>query len=53
MRRIVAAGSPSRAARNCKVTVRTIRNRRDTAAWKIRRALGPEWGDWTDPLVAA
>ena len=53
MRRIVAAGSPSRAARNCKVTVRTIRNRRDTAAWKIRRALGPEWADWTDPLVAA
>jgi hypothetical protein len=53
IRRIVVAGSPSEAARNCKVTVRTIRNRRDTASWKIRRALGPEWADWTDPLVAA
>lgn len=53
MRRIVAAGSPSQAARNCKVTARTIRNRRDAAAWKIRRALGPDWADWTDPLVAA
>ena len=53
MRRIVVAGSPTEAARNCKVTVRTIRNRRDAASWKIRRALGPEWADWTDPLVAA
>jgi hypothetical protein len=53
MRCIVAAGSPSKAAHNCKVTVRTIRNRRDAASWKIRRALGPEWADWTDPLVAA
>ena len=53
MRSIVVAGSPSKAARTCKVTVRTIRNRRDTASWKIRQALGPEWADWTDPLVAA
>lgn len=52
MRSIVAAGSPTRAARSCKVTVRTIRNRRDAASWKIRQALGPEWADWTDPLVA-
>ena len=53
IRRIAAAGSPSTAARQCEVTVRTIRNRRDAASWKIRRALGPEWEDWTDPLVAA
>ncbi len=53
IRRIVVAGSPSQAARNCNVTVRTIRNRRDAASWKIRRALGPDWADWTDPLVAA
>ncbi len=53
MRRIVVAGSPSQAARQCKVTVRTIRNRRDAATWKIRRALGPDWADWTDPVVAA
>lgn len=53
MRRIVVAGSPSQAARNCNVTVRTIRNRRDAASWKIRRALGIEWADWRDPLVAA
>lgn len=53
MRRIAVAGSPSGAARSCKVTVRTIRNRRDTASWKIRQALGPDWADWTDPLVAA
>lgn len=53
MRRIVVAGSPSQAARDCDVTVRTIRNRRDAASWKIRRALGREWADWTDPLVAA
>lgn len=53
IRRIVVAGSPSQAARECKVTVRTIRNRRDAASWKIRRALGPEWADWSDPLVAA
>ncbi len=53
MRRIAVAGSPSGAARSCKVTVRTIRNRRDAASWRIRQALGPEWADWTDPLVAA
>jgi len=53
MRHIVVAGSPSKAARQCKVSVRTIRNRRDTAAYKIRRALGPEWADWADPIVAA
>lgn len=53
IRRILVAGSPSRAARHCKVTVRTIRNRRDAATWKIRQALGPDWADWTDPLVAA
>lgn len=53
MRRIVVTGSPSGAARSCKVTVRTIRNRRDAACRRIRQALGPEWADWTDPLVAA
>ncbi len=53
MRRLVVAGSPSQAARQCKVTVRTIRNRRDAATWRIRRALGPDWADWADPLVAA
>ena len=53
VRSIVVAGSPSKAARDCAVSVRTIRNRRDTAAYKIRRALGPDWADWADPLVAA
>ncbi|MEP6298583.1 MAG: hypothetical protein ABJ382_14745, partial [Ilumatobacter sp.] len=53
MRSIVVAGSPSQAARQCEVTVRTIRNRRDAASSRIRRALGPDWADWTDPVVAA
>jgi hypothetical protein len=53
LRSIIVAGSPSRAARNCQVSVRTIRNRRDVATAKVRIALGPDWGDWTDPLVAA
>jgi hypothetical protein len=53
LRIIIAAGSPSRAARSCDVSVRTIRNRRDVATAKVRKALGPDWGDWTDPLIAA
>ncbi len=53
LRTIVVSGGPTRAARDCEVTVRTIRNRRDHAAARVRRALGPEWADWTDPLVAA
>jgi hypothetical protein len=53
LRTIVVSGGPTRAARDCAVTVRTIRNRRDQAARRIRRALGPEWADWSDPLVAA
>lgn len=53
IRDLTTAGSPSQAARNCNVTVRTIRNRRDAAAAKIREALGPEWSDWRDPLCAA
>ena len=53
IRTIAASGGPTRAARKCAVTVRTIRNRRDAAARRIRRALGSEWADWTDPLVAA
>jgi len=53
LRTIVIAGGPTRAARDCAVTVRTIRNRRDQAARRIRRALGPDWADWSDPLVAA
>lgn len=53
LRTIVVAGGPTRAAQHCAVTVRTIRNRRDVAARRVRRALGPEWSDWSDPLVAA
>jgi hypothetical protein len=53
LRTIVVSGGPTRAARDCAVTVRTIRNRRDDVAAKVRRALGPDWADWTDPLVAA
>ena len=53
IRAILLAGGPGRAARNCAVTVRTIRNRRDAAARRIRTALGPDWADWSDPLVAA
>ena len=53
LRTIVIAGGPTRAALDCAVTVRTIRNRRDQAARRIRRALGPEWADWSDPLVTA
>jgi hypothetical protein len=53
LRTIVVSGGPTLAARDCAVTVRTIRNRRDHAAARVRRALGPEWADWTDPLVAA
>lgn len=53
LRTIVVCGGPTRAARECEVTVRTIRNRRDQAAARVRRALGPEWADWSDPLVAA
>lgn len=53
IRAIVRAGSPSLAARNFNVTVRTIRNRRDAATSQVARALGADWADWTDPLVAA
>lgn len=53
VRHLITAGSPSQAARNHNVSVRTIRNRRDAAASKIREALGPEWSDWRDPLCAA
>ena len=53
LRTIVVAGGPTRAAEHCQVTVRTIRNRRDAAALRVRRALGHEWADWSDPLVAA
>lgn len=53
LRTIVVAGGPTRAAQHCSVTVRTIRNRRDVAARRVRRALGAEWSDWSDPLVAA
>ena len=53
LRTIVVSGGPTRAARDCDVTVRTIRNRRDQAARRIRYALGPEWADWSDPLVVA
>jgi hypothetical protein len=53
LRTILIAGGPTRAARDCEVTVRTIRNRRDQAVRRIRRALGPDWADWSDPLVAA
>jgi hypothetical protein len=53
LRDIAAAGSPSKAALARGVTARTIRNRRDAATAKIRVALGPDWGDWSDPLVAA
>jgi hypothetical protein len=53
IRGLVRAGSPSRAARDCNVTVRTIRNRRDVATAQIRSALGPDWADWSDPLVGA
>ncbi|MFK7919845.1 MAG: hypothetical protein AB8G14_17345 [Ilumatobacter sp.] len=53
IRHLAIAGSPSQAARNCNVTVRTIRNRRDAAALRIRTALGPEWSDWNDPVCAA
>jgi hypothetical protein len=53
IRAIAAAGGPTRAARAQSVTVRTIRNRRNAAASRIRSALGPDWADWSDPLVAA
>lgn len=53
IRCIAAAGGPTRAAQECQVTVRTIRNRRDAAARRIRRALGPGWADWTDADLAA
>jgi len=53
IRCIAAAGGPTRAAQECHVTVRTIRNRRDAAARRIRRALGPDWAEWGDPMIAA
>ncbi|WP_040493795.1 hypothetical protein [Ilumatobacter nonamiensis] len=53
IRNIAAAGGPTRAATECRVTVRTIRNRRDAATRRIRRALGPDWDDWSDPLAVA
>ena len=53
IRSLVVSGSPSQAARDRAVSVRTIRNHRDAAVRRIRRALGPEWADWSDPLVAA
>lgn len=53
IRNIAAAGGPTRAASECRVTVRTIRNRRDRASRQIRRALGPDWDDWSDPLAVA
>ncbi len=52
IRQLVVAGSPSSTARQCKVSVRTIRNHRDTATANIRSALGPDWADWADPLTA-
>jgi hypothetical protein len=53
IRSLVRAGTPTRAARDCNVTVRTIRNRRDVATAQVRSALGPDWADWSDPLVGA
>lgn len=53
IRTLCANGSPTRVAQDCSVTARTIRNRRDVAVHSIRCALGPEWSDWTDPLVDA
>lgn len=53
IRAIAVAGGPSRAAHACNVTPRTIRNRRDIATRRIRRALGPDWADWSDPLSHA
>lgn len=53
IRSIAAAGGPTRAASDCRVTARTIRNRRDAASRRIRRALGPDWDDWSDPLAIA
>lgn len=52
IRTIAAAGGPTRAAHESGVTVRTIRNRRDRAGLRIRRALGADFADWTDPLAA-
>lgn len=53
IRALARAGSPAVLARQCSVTARTIRNRRDTAVAGIRSALGPDWADWADPLTAA
>jgi hypothetical protein len=53
IRTIAMAGGPTSAARECKVTVRTIRNRRDVAAERIRTALGSDWADWSDPMIDA
>jgi hypothetical protein len=53
LRKIIVAGSPSQAAINCHVSARTIRNRRDVAAANVSKALGVEWADWSDPLIAA
>jgi len=53
IRSIASAGGPTRAATECCVTVRTIRNRRDVATRRIRHALGPGWDDWSDPLAVA
>ncbi|WP_420451482.1 hypothetical protein [Ilumatobacter sp.] len=53
IRRLAVAGSPTVAARREQVSTRTIRNRRDAACERIRRALGPDWTDWSDPVVGA
>lgn len=53
IRSIAAAGGPTHAAETWRVTVRTIRNRRDAASRRIRRVLGPDWADWSDPLAVA
>jgi hypothetical protein len=53
IRELARIGSPGEVARRRNVTPRTIRNQRDTATSAIREALGPDWADWDDQLVAA
>ncbi len=53
LRAVLATGSPAQVAHASGVVPRTIRNRCAVASQRIRRALGPDWADWSDPLVAA
>ncbi|MFK8024662.1 MAG: hypothetical protein AB8G26_11945 [Ilumatobacter sp.] len=52
LRSLAEHGSTTAVAQLRGVTARTVRNHRDIAAHEVRRALGTDWSDWDDPILA-